>query len=188
MAKVYVFLVVLICVPVFSYAQKIEKMEIDKFTKQEVIETTIEKLISDYVPCQKGAGAGTICGIKFQIRRCGGVYSMPAILRTERIVKYEDGDGIVLLLDNDETITLKSSYTGVSKLNHDFSTCFTLTDDDVEQLKTHKVLSVRIKYMGNHEDFDLKKNKQDLIMKSLHIFDDLNNPKYQRKKYEEYEF
>lgn len=100
---------------------------------------------------------------------------MPARILLSDIVKYTEDDGIMFLLDNDETVTLKTSYTGIGGdadfKGYAFSTSFLLNDEIVEKLKNHKIVSVRINYMGGHYDKDLKGKKQELIMKSLKLFE-----------------
>ena len=152
-----------------SFAQTITKKGIDKFTKAEIIETSQVSLYSETY------GTGWVYKLELFFRRTDGAFSMPARILMKDIVKYTEDDGIMFLLDNDETVTLKTLYTGVGGeaefKGYVFSTSFLLTDDNVEMLKNHKVVAVRINYMGGHYDKDLKGKKQELIMRSLKLFD-----------------
>lgn len=153
-----------------SFAQKIKKREIDKFTKSEIIETSTESLYS-----VNFMGTGWCEKFDFQIRRVNGAYAMPANILRKEIVKYQEGDGVTFLLDNGETIELVTNYTGVGASafakGYYFETSFTIPDEAVEKLKAHKITDVRIRYMGGTYDKELKSKKQVLIMKMLKLFD-----------------
>ena len=153
------------------FAQKIEKKEVDKFTKMQVIETSSESLYS-----VNFLASGYIYKFDFQIRKSGDTYSMPANILLKEIEKYDENSGVIFLLDNDETVELKSNFTGIGSKKfgngYFFETSFTLSNDDVIKLKEHKITNVRIIYMGGHYDRELKSKKQDLVMKCLQLIDE----------------
>ena len=153
-----------------SFGQKIKKKEIDKFTKNEIIETSTETLYA-----VNFMASGWIYRFEFQLRRVNGEYSMPANILMQEMVKYTEDDGVTFLLDNDETVFLKTSYTGIGAdcfaKGYNFSTSFLLSKDDVEKLKRHKITNVRVSYMGGHYDRELKKNKQELVKDMLNLFE-----------------
>lgn len=155
-----------------SFAQKIKHKEIDKFTKAEVIETSIETMYSVNL-----LGSGWCNKFEFSIRRTNGEYSMPVNILMNEIVKYTESDGVTFLLDNDDTVNLNTNYTGIGgeafAKGYWFRTSFNMTNSDVEKLKNHKVTAIRINYLGGSYDRDIKSNKQDLIAKSLQLFDNL---------------
>ena len=163
----------LVCFCFFSIgqAQKITKNEVDKFSKIRIIETSNETLYSSY--------AFTLIQSKFDfsIRKVDQVYAMTGDIYMSGIAKYTEDDGITFLLDNDETVKLTTNYTGLGSKYipqgrcHVFRTSFNLSADDVSKLKAHKVLAIRITYLGGAYDRDLKKNKQDIIMKALKLVD-----------------
>ena len=101
---------------------------------------------------------------------------MPANILLKEIEKYDENSGVIFLLDNDETVELKSNFTGIGSKKFDngyfFETSFTLSNDDVIKLKEHKITNVRIIYMGGHYDRELKSKKQDLVMKCLQLIDE----------------
>ena len=154
--------------PSLCFSQKIKKHEVDKFTKLEVIETSEETLYKTYL---------ALINHKFDfcIRKVENTFSMPANILMDDIVKYTEDDGVSFLLDNDEVVKLFTNYSGVGAekfgQGYWFHTSFNMTAADVEKLKTHKVLSVRISYLGGHYDKDLKGGKQVLIQKMLKLFD-----------------
>ena len=153
-----------------SFAQKIKKREIDKFTKSEIIETSNESLYS-----VNFMGSGWCEKFDFQIRRVNGIYSMPASILRSEIVKYEEGDGITLLLENGETVDLATNFTGVGGSSfangYYFDTSFTIPTEAVEKLKANKVTDIRIRFLGGSYDRELKAKKQGLIMKMLQLFE-----------------
>ena len=159
----------LVCVASMS-AQKIKKKEIDKFTKTEIIETSVESLYKQYFLATGFTNIFECC-----IRKADGKYIMPANILTKEIEKYTEDSGVTFLLDNDETVTLTTSYTGVSgdKFGNGywFKTVFSLNDDDVQKLKSNKVVSIRVSYLGGHYDHDVKGKKQEVISKMLKLVD-----------------
>ena len=120
-------------------------------------------------------GSGWCEKFDFQIRRVNGIYSMPASILRSEIVKYEEGDGITLLLENGETVDLATNFKGVggsSFANGDyFDTSFTIPTEAVEKLKANKVTDIRIRFLGGSYDRELKDKKQGLIMKMLQLFE-----------------
>lgn len=165
----FIILFLLGVFPCSLFAQKIKKKEIDKFTKAEVVETSVETLYDSFSGYE----------FKFCIRKVNSAYEMSANIRMEDIVKYTEGDGVTFLLDDEDIVNLETNFTGIGGeivgeifgSKYWFRTSFILTDRDVEKLKSHKVVSIRIRYLGGHYDRDIKKNKQDLISKSLLLLD-----------------
>lgn len=156
--------------PTMVFAQKVEKDIIDKFSKARVIETSSEK-IADYNKWK--SLFPDISDVKVCIRYVGGKWSMPATLCTDEVVKYTEDDGIMLLLENDEIVDLKTIYTGLSSGNirKEFTTVFRLTDEDRELLRKNKIVSVRLSYLGGYKDFDVTKKRQDKIIKMFYIIE-----------------
>lgn len=156
-----------------AQAQKIKTKEIDKFTKSEIIETSIERL---YSKNQMGTG---FCNIfQCSIRKVDGTYSMPAGILMHDIVKYDENSNVVFLLSNNETITLQTAYTGIGgerfANGYWFYTSFPLSQSDVDLLKKYEIESIRVNYMGGHFDRDLKKNKKNIVSKMLKLIDNEN--------------
>lgn len=170
--KKNILLIAFCLISTLLYAQKIKKNEIDKFTKSEIIETSSETLYS-----VNSMGTGWCYMFDFCIRRVNGEYSMPTNILMRDIVKYTENDGVIFLLDNDDTVVLKTNYTGIGAESFGkgywFNTNFSLSKEDVEKLKNHKILSVRINYMDGKYDRDLKGKKKEMVMKCLKLFDNL---------------
>lgn len=152
-----------------SFAQKIKKREIDKFTKSEIIITSTETLFTQ-------TKAREYLKFEFNIKRTNEKYTLGANIYLGSIEKYDENSGVVLLLDNGEQLFLETLYTGLGSTMYGsgsfiFSTVFELSNEEVEILKAHKITDIRIKYFGGHYDRSLKSNKQVLIMKMLNLFE-----------------
>ena len=100
---------------------------------------------------------------------------MPANILLRDIEKYDENSGVTFLLDNDDTVVLKTNYTGVGAEKfgngYFFNTTFDINDSDVQKLREHKITNVRISYLGGHYDRELKSKKQELVMKCIQLVD-----------------
>ena len=151
-------------------AQKIITKEVDKFSKLKKIETSMEKLYTKN-PMAMGFTNFFSCAI----RKVNDSYSMPATILMDDIVKYVEDSGVTFLLSNDETVTLRTNYTGIGSekfgMGYLFDTSFSLSQSDVDLLKHNNIVSVRISYMGGHFDHDIKSKKQGVVAKMFELVD-----------------
>lgn len=152
-------------------AQKIKVTRtIDKFTKAETIETSVERLYTKNFMASGFTNIFECC-----IRKINGVYSMPANILMHEIVKYDEKSGVVFLLSNGETVTLRTNYTGIGGEHFGngywFRTSFSLLSSDVEKLRNNNIVSVRIMYLGNSFDRDVKSKKQGIVAEMLNLVD-----------------
>lgn len=168
--------IVMMVFPMLVWGQKITKLEVDKFTKQTIIETSSEK-IADFNKWKSLLPDPS--EVLVSIRNVDGVWRMPASIRLDEVQKYTEDDGITLLLENDLTIILTTLYTGVgaesvglSNSRHAFDTVFELTDEDVENLRKYKITAVRVNFLGGHKDFECNKSKAEKVMKMIKLIDD----------------
>ena len=146
-----------------SYAQKIKKHEIDKFTKEEFVQTSSVKLFDVF---------GFMRRHKFEcyIEKHGDIITMPAIMGFDcENIDIDKNSGVIFLLDNDETIELLTEFIGDTDRYNRFSTCFKLSPEDVEKLRNNKVVSVRINYVGGHYDAEVKEKNQSKISNMLNL-------------------
>lgn len=150
------------------FAQKIKKNEIDRFTNTKVIETSTERLYSKTFMLSGFSDILECC-----VRKTGDSYTMPTNILTPDVVKFTENDGIIILLDNKETVILKTSYTGISgqpwAKGYWFETCFELTPDQIEILKNNKVVAIRVSYLGGYYDYDVKGKNQSKISKMIKL-------------------
>lgn len=168
--------ITMILLPMIAWGQKIAKHEVDKFTKQTIIETSSEK-IADFNKWKSLVPDPS--EVLVSIRNVDGVWRMPASIRLDEVQKYTEEDGITLLLENDATIVLKTLYTGIggesvglSSSKYAFNTAFELIDDDVNNLRTNKIIAVRVNFLGGHKDFECNKSKGEKVMKMIKLIDD----------------
>lgn len=153
-------------------AQRIKvSKEYDKFTKQEVVETSMENLYTKHF---MGLGASNM--FSCAIRKVDGNWVMVAKILMHDIVKYDENSGVIFLLSNDEIVELKSLYTGVGGkrllYGYLFETVYQLSSDDIDKLKNADILSVRITFLGGSYDCDLTKKRQKIVAKMLKIVKD----------------
>lgn len=155
------------------WAQKIEVNKLDKFTNKQEIRISSELLyrhvdvsgisaILDTRFISSDSNIGLICDIIFH-----------------NIVKYGDGDGISLLLDDGQPpMDLISSYTGIGSKNYEvmgfggikrgysFSTLFILTNEQLQRLSEYNVTDVRVRYLGGTYDSEVSKKAQKKFKKA----------------------
>ena len=157
-------------------AQKIKEREIDKFTKLETISTSVETLYTR----STFLGSGRY-QFKFYIRKRGEQsYTIFAKISTPECEKYDDSSGISLLLSNGDVIKLRTSYTGVSGLEHisssskiyTFETAFILSKEDVLKLKEFDITDVRVTTMDSYHDQELMNKKRSIIKRMLIMLDE----------------
>lgn len=168
--------IVMMVLPMLAWGQKIAKHEVDKFTKQTIIETSSEK-IADFNKWKSLIPDPS--EVLVSIRNVDGEWRMPASIRLDEVQKYTEDDGITFLLENDSTMILTTSYTGIgaesvglSNSRHAFNTVFKLTDKDVENLRKYKITAVRVNFLGGHKDFECNKSKAEKVMKMIKLIDD----------------
>lgn len=163
---IFVFLSLICSV---SPAQKLVVNKIDKFTKTMEQETNIQTLYS-----VNFMASGYMYRFAFTLKKTGDKWTMPASILLSDVEKYDEDSGVTFLLSNDETVTLKTLFTGIGLESfangHQFDTCFQLSEDDIDKLSKNDVISVRINYLGGHYDRDLKDNKRELIKKMIKLF------------------
>lgn len=154
-------------------AQKLVKNEVDKFTQKTTKQTSTEWL------CKKDVFGSPTNIIMLSILKEGDNIQLLANLGTSNREKYTEDSGIMLLLENNDVVTLRTNFTGISSYvkavhfmgpsSYIFNTGFTLKEEDVEKLSSVKVVSARINYMGGHQDFEIKKRDQDLLIRMFSI-------------------
>ena len=148
--------------PFSSIAQQVTLNEIDRFTKQRVIETSIVRVKSTS-PDE----------LAFQLRSEGAkIYVL--------LTGYGWGTGIIgindkalLLLVNDSVLTLQS--TGIQSFKIDDNKNshkhqYSLSSASLEQLTKSSIKSLRIYYYNGHKDFDIVAGKANELKKGSLLF------------------
>lgn len=145
-------------------AQRIKVDEIDKFTKYRRLETSVSWVKRSIT-----------CGIGFYFRSNDDYIVLSVKGYTCGANVIGKGDELQFLLDNDETVIVKSvciqgyeiSYgSGGNAYYHDYE----IKLSDLKQLADHKVKSFR-KFAGNkYEDFNLSRGNQTDIADNAKVF------------------
>jgi hypothetical protein len=153
----------LLLFPAIAFSQKLKVNEIDKFTKQRRLETErvwLKNRSGDGVAVSFRS-ADTTCFITFYgYGRAAGVIG--------------DGDKMIMLLDNDSTVTVYSTgiqtydirVGGTSTYNHQYS----IEKDDLNKLSTHNVKSLRKYLSDGYVDIDIPEKHQDEIKELAILF------------------
>lgn len=144
-------------------AQKIKKHEIDKFTKEEYIQTSSAKLINV---------TGFMRPHKFEcyVEKHGDVITLPSNMQFDKEnVNIDAQSGVIFLLDNGETVQLYTEFIGEPNRYNEFSTSFMLSPEQIEKLINHKIVSLRMNYVGGHYDSDVKDKNQTLVSNMLKL-------------------
>ena len=87
--KKVLFLMFACMIATTSFAQKIKKSEVDKFSKTKLVETSMESLYS-----VNFMASGFIYKFEFCIRKSGDSYVMPANILLKDIEKYDENSGV----------------------------------------------------------------------------------------------
>jgi len=156
-------LLLFLLLPVFSFSQKIKVNEIDKFTKQKRIETTVSF-----------ARQGLNCGIGFSFRSVDSTYFINVIGYGCAVGVVGKDETFIFLLSDSSTVTVLSkgiqSYTiasGGTFSRDTYEHEYYITIPDIEKLSKAKVVSVRAYYNSNYSDIDFKEAKQQVVLMKL---------------------
>lgn len=169
--KKFLITLILFCASISINAQRIETNEIDKFTKVRKVETSIETILSRkvlYTPLYR---------IDVRISKLNNNYFMSALIKLPYKVKYDETSGLMFLLSNGESVMLYTLYTGIGtqtlifRGDNNFETAFVLDEISREKLKNNDITDVRVCYLGGHQDYAIKKNKQSIIKNMLVLVD-----------------
>lgn len=156
------FFLSLLFLPLVSIGQKIKESEIDKFTKQRRIETSSELL--------RNAITETV-GVYYRSVDKTCFLNLTALNWSVGVVG--DGEKLVFLLDNDSTVTAKS--TGVqsyeiSRYGNYYKHQYQLSKEDVYQLANHSLKSIRRYTSTGYTDLDIKDRKKEALQDLSKVF------------------
>lgn len=170
--------IVLILLPIIANGQKIVKNEIDKFTKQHILETSQEALV------KRNKWKNQWQQVLISVRNVNGEWSMPSFIELEEVENYDNNSQIILLLDNEEPLILQSLYSGIGAEDcpigiggvnsnvHGFTTILPLSEADVNLLRNHTITDVRVSPLGANYDFVVGKKESDVIKRMIKVIDD----------------
>lgn len=167
--------IIIFLLPIMAMAQKIEKNEIDKFTKQRLVETKMETLAKfNKWKSFKADNTRLNIGVRF----CNGEWLFPALIILDDCEKVIEGNGVLFLLDNGETIISTTAYTGIFESSQEpgshlwmFNTVLYIDQDDVDKLRNYKITDIRISVLGKNYDLPVDEGKQDLINRMINLIE-----------------
>jgi hypothetical protein len=148
----YALLATIVAISFSATAQKIKKSEVDKFTKQKRIETTDVSL-------KAGLYESMITHIRSVDSTCFMIFAGTG--NEAQVIG--DDDKLIMLLDNDSTITALS--TGIQDYNiytnhRTYSHQYEIALDDIETISSHDVKSIRKYTAKGYVDFDVPEKKK----------------------------
>jgi len=155
-------LLAMVLIPCMSIGQKIKKSEIDKFTKQKRVETSKE-FLRDGLTNNAGVWIRSVDTACF-INLTGMNWAVGVV---------GPDDQAVFLLDNDETVTARSteiqSYS-ISKYGNYYDHQYRISKQDLEKLAAHELKSVRRYTSKGYTDLDIKDRKKEALKELSALF------------------
>lgn len=156
----------LLLVSAQSFAQKIVKNEIDKFTKQKRVETNSAPIIG-----------GLFSGMNCSIRSVDTTYFINVATYGIGVGTVGDNNIMMFLLQNDSTVYAYSTglqtYTSASGRSFSKDYCdhqYKISKETLLALSTYTLNSVR-KYMtSTYADIDVPKKNNDRLQKLVSLF------------------
>ena len=146
-----------------SFAQKIIKNEVDKYTKNHVITTSKEVLYRNAI-----TGGWMKCSMSQKnMTSSGNTYNILKLhfLRSS-VFSISESGYLYLVLDNDESIKIKCLSGGVSRSSGKYESLtasYLLTEEQFDKLTEHDVLSMRIDLLDTYIARDLAKKRRPVI-------------------------
>ncbi len=156
------FIVFILFLPLISFSQKIKVNEYDKFLKKRRVES-IPLTIKTEPKIKMAISFGSI-GTSFYLQLSGAGLGATVI---------GEEDQLILLLDNDSTITLKSKGLqtyDVSATPNTYKHEYVFTLTDLEKLSRHNLRALRKYHSNDFEDVYIPKENYDKVKKLSTLF------------------
>lgn len=146
---------VLLFPPIMGYAQELERNEVDKYTKSSIKETTWFKLQTKFTEV-----------LSCRARQVDGVYYLELSISMPTAFRSDLDDIVYLLMDNSKTIEIQCVRGGISDYRYNkYSShwnarfLYQVTLSQIEELKKHKIVGLRIGLGSEYTTFDKVKEK-----------------------------
>ncbi len=162
MKKIKILSIIILLVSwIAGHGQKLEKNEIDKFTKKNIKETSWEKLT--------GKGGMSSLYTNFRISKIDTkIWFELKMMMNNEIYSINENDQIIFLFENDSTITLfnneaKIACKGcgspgfVGSEGYGTHTYYELTENDIANFKRNKIIKVRVYNSDSFVEGDAEK-------------------------------
>ncbi|MFM9008508.1 MAG: hypothetical protein ACKORE_08005 [Bacteroidota bacterium] len=167
MRKSIFMLIALMYVTSTPNAQKLEKNEVDKFTKKSIKATSWEKLI--------GKGGMSSLYTNFRLRKIDEtIWFELKMMMNNKVYSILENDQIIFLFDTEETLTLYSNESTVAckgcgapgfvgSEGYGTHTYYRLTKEAIEMFKKNTIKSVRIYNSETYVEGDTEKANSALM-------------------------
>ena len=147
----------------FANAQRLEKDEVDKFTKEQVRETGYENI-------WRNAMMGGL--IEAKVKSSNGDMTLWLNLHLTSSFIVMSDNKIYLLLQNDSSIALKSIAGTVGKpTKHVWhgQVGYLITPEDAKFLRASPLKAIRIDFAGNYDTYNIKERNSSTITDMLKL-------------------
>ena len=179
MNKLIVCIIACISLCVSVNAQKIKVNEMDKFTKQQIIETSFEKIVSDN-KLLSPSGGRLMKDIWIAFRKVGDMEYMRLKWCTNNVLAMDSAAKVIFLDDNGNTYTfLNTEFTvageGEGTVGLFGSALYGLNiylTGDYSALEGKNITDMRIYTTDGYIDFELNKKARNTIAKTYKVFKD----------------
>lgn len=167
MKTIYLILVFSVCY-LSACAQKLERNEQDKYTKSDIKETSWFKLKTKFTQV-----------LACRAKKINETRYLELSISMHEVFRYDEGDIAYLLLENGTTVEIKCIRGGVADYNYDkYATywngkyLFALTDSDFDNLKTNKLIGVRVNLGESYLTFEgIRGVNVERLQKALTLID-----------------
>lgn len=158
------FLLLLFSFPLLCYSQKLTVNETDKFTGKKRLETSYCIVTMKFVSAiqMKLRSVDTTCFVTFNGNTGVGVVGLT--------------DATTFLFEDNSTTkvyptSIQSYDIGVGQYSSNtFNQQYNISIDQIEMLKTKKLISIRREFNSNYADFDVKEKHAEKISKLCMLF------------------
>lgn len=170
--KKVIFIIITTFISINGIAQKLERDEVDEFTKDSIQETSWEKLA--------GKNMSSFCA-NFRLKKVNGnVWFSLKLMMNNSIYSIDKGEKLIFLFDDKSTYELTNSeYTLTSKgggaIGHGGSegwgtqTNYLLGNDFNEQFRTKKVTKIRVYTSEGYTEKEVDKGFNDRLRKCIEL-------------------
>lgn len=163
------FLLLLIILPSFIFSQKLERNEVDEFTKKSIKETSWEVCVQNFT-----------MNMFFRVRKVDEtiLLNMKMMLGAGRVFAIHEGDELMLMLSNDTIVKLQAltseiTCTGCGARGFSGSGAqgikisFGISKDDLRLLSSFPIKKVRIYTTDGYVESEVNKRRGDVMLDLL---------------------
>ena len=161
------FLITLSLFSISIFSQQIVENQIDKFTKNKVIQVNASS--SKNWSTSDAVTKGMFKNVFVSFRKVNQTnYLQLGVSANGYILCFSEDKEAILLFSDDSTLKLKNLDTNC---DHNLvAGKFILSDENLELLKTKELQGIRIYFSEGYSDYEIRKNKKAVIQKTAELF------------------